>query len=290
MLLEGAVADAYGAGFEYADPRFVQRHIGANLYIQHPRHRLVPGSYTDDTQMSIALAELITQEGDWDARWTQESIARKFVECFKRDQRKGYASNFYNLLCEIKDGDDLLARIKPDSEKSGGAMRACVMGWIRIGDSSKGGPAEQVKHYAGLQARITHNTERGIAAAEAAACMAFYLHRTVNEKKHLATWLKAGIPIRDWEKPWSEPVGSLGLDAVHAAVTAVVKHDSLLDILKACVSYTGDVDTVATIALQAASGSKEIKNDLPAELLEGLENGPYGREYLIKLDQQLIGR
>lgn len=284
MLLEGAVGDSYGAGFEYADPRFVQRHITSNRYIQHPRHKLKPGSYTDDTQMSIALAELIVEK----LEWTPENIARKFVECFKRDQRQGYASNFYNLLCEVKDGDDLLARIKPDSEKSGGAMRACCVAWIGIGDGKHGGPAETVKHYAGVQAKITHNTERGIAAAEAAACMAFYLHRCSNDKKDLATWLRAGIPIRNWEEPWTEPVGALGLDAVHAAVTAVLKHDSLLDILKACISYTGDVDTVATIALQAASGSREVKKDLPNEMVEGLENGTYGREYLMQLDQKLI--
>jgi hypothetical protein len=54
------------------------------------------------------------------------------------------------------------------------------------------------------------------------------------------------------------------------------------------VSYTGDVDTVAAIALAAGSCSREVSQDLPEVLTEGLENGKYGREYLIELDRRLF--
>ncbi|MGF1988711.1 MAG: ADP-ribosylglycohydrolase family protein [Nostoc sp. ZfuVER08] len=50
MLLELAIADAYGAGFEYADEMLVNNDL--SRYVQHPRFRLIPGSYTDDTQLS----------------------------------------------------------------------------------------------------------------------------------------------------------------------------------------------------------------------------------------------
>lgn len=49
----------------------------------------------------------------------------------------------------------------------------------------------------------------------------------------------------------------------------------------------GDVDQVAAIAL-AASWSWEIESDLPAVLISGLENGVYGREYLVELDRKLM--
>ena len=62
---------------------------------------------------------------------------------------------------------------------------------------------------------------------------------------------------------------------------------SLSKILKKCIDFTGDVDTVATIALGAASCSSEIKQDLPKNLFNDLENGKYGRDYLIELDKKL---
>ena len=58
--------------------------------------------------------------------------------------------------------------------------------------------------------------------------------------------------------------------------------------VKAAIS--GDVDTVATIALGAASCSDEVAQDLPPHLAETLENGAYGRDYLVTLDVQLKAR
>jgi hypothetical protein len=48
------------------------------------------------------------------------------------------------------------------------------------------------------------------------------------------------------------------------------------------------VDTVAAVALGAASCSDEIEQDLPAHLIAGLENGPYGRDFLKDLDARLL--
>lgn len=58
MLVELAIKDAYGAGFEYAQRSFVERGNTLAGCVQHPRHRdVLPGRYTDDTQMSIVVAE-----------------------------------------------------------------------------------------------------------------------------------------------------------------------------------------------------------------------------------------
>jgi hypothetical protein len=47
VLVELAVGDAYGAGFEYADPGFVATHNSLEGYVQHPAHSGVrPGAYT----------------------------------------------------------------------------------------------------------------------------------------------------------------------------------------------------------------------------------------------------
>jgi hypothetical protein len=53
-------------------------------------------------------------------------------------------------------------------------------------------------------------------------------------------------------------------------------------------AFTGDVDAVAAIALAAASCCPDYAHDLPAALVGGLENGPYGRDYIIDLDRKLL--
>lgn len=65
MLLEIAIGDAYGAGFEYADSSYVRAKNNLVGYVRHPRHGIRPGHYTDDTQMSLAIAELILSGQEW---------------------------------------------------------------------------------------------------------------------------------------------------------------------------------------------------------------------------------
>lgn len=121
MLIELAIGDAYGAGFEYVSRQFVERHNDLSGYVQHPRHNIRPGHYTDDTQMSLAIAEAIISN----VPWTPEHLANQFITVFKRDPREGYAQNFYNFLLNVYNGQDFLNRI-PESDKSGAAMRAAL--------------------------------------------------------------------------------------------------------------------------------------------------------------------
>jgi hypothetical protein len=39
-----------------------------------------------------------------------------------------------------------------------------------------------------------------------------------------------------------------------------------------------------------ASFCKEIKQDIPQCLIDGLENGTYGKDYIIELDKQLLSK
>ena len=79
-----------------------------------------------------------------------------------------------------------------------------------------------------------------------------------------------------------------GCQVVRAALTAVMETNSMSEILRRCVSFTGDVDTVAAIALAVASNSPEVTQDLPAHLLRDLEDGPFGRTYIEDVDDRLM--
>jgi ADP-ribosylglycohydrolase len=271
MLIEIAIGDAYGAGFEYASERLERNNLSS--YVQHPRHRIRPGSYTDDTQMSIAIAEAIVSGEPW----IPANLARRFLAAFKRDPREGYASGFYSFLQEIRDEREFLTRIRPHSDKSGAAMRSCPLGVF----SSIDDVIERTK----VQAALTHDTPTGTGAA--GALMTHYLLYRLGAKADLGAFLAAKVP-GPWRQRWQGKVGSAGTMSVHAAVTAVIASTRMSELLKMCIAFTGDVDTVAAIALGAGSCATEIEQDLPEHLYQTLENGPFGRDFLKDLDARLM--
>jgi ADP-ribosyl-[dinitrogen reductase] hydrolase len=276
LLVELAVGDAYGAGFEYGEPDFVAAHNTLAGYVQHPRHiHIRPGRYTDDTQMTLAIAELLLAGTDW----TPQNLADKFVEVYHRDERYGYAKRFHEFLRTVDTGTEFLARINNNSDRSGAAMRVTPVGLLDT--------VEDVLHHATVQARITHNTPAGVEAAQAAALAVHYCHHRLGRTTDLPHWLARHLPS-DWSQPWQGPVGAQGMMSVHAAITALASTDSLSALLRTCINYTGDVDTVAAIALATGSRCTDLAQDIPGHLYRALENGPYGHDYLRQLDHQLL--
>jgi ADP-ribosylglycohydrolase len=283
VLVELAIGDAYGAGFEYCPADFVAEHNTLASYVEHPTHLgLRPGDYTDDTQMTIALAELLLS-GE---KWSPVSLAQRFVQGFRRDPRVGYSKRFHALLSASTTGLDLLARITPGSDRSGAAMRAAPIGMLPTID--------QVLHHARVQARVTHDSPGGIESAQAAALAVHYCHHQLGPTHDIASWIEQQLATHDGREPWATtwdgPVGAQGVTSVRAALTALGHARSLQDLLRVCIAYTGDVDTVATIALAAGSRAADLPQDLPEHMYEALENGAYGRSYLKDLDQQLLER
>ena len=275
MLLELAVGDAYGAGFEDVDRDAIAAANDLSQYVKHPRHNIPPGWYTDDTQMSMAIAEAMLSG----APWTLPMRADTFVEVFKRDPREGYAARFYAFLNRVRDGQQFLAEIEPTSDKSGAAMRAAPIGVFP--------ELQDVIARTTLQAKLTHNTPDGINAAVAAALMTHYFVHDRGSKQNLGRFLEQHVPGQ-WSEPWRGKVKAKGWMSVRAAVTAVVANHQMSTLLKHCIAFSGDVDTVAAIALAAGSWSREIEQDLPPNLIARLENRAYGRDYLVGLDTQLM--
>jgi len=273
MMLELAIGDAYGAGFEYATEMLEYNDL--SRYVQHPRHRGTrPGMYTDDTQMSLAICEQLLS----DEEWSRERLASRFADVFHRDQREGYAGGFPAFLKKTQCAAAFLRHIRPDSDKSGAAMRAGCLGLLP--------EISEVKRLSELQSTLTHNTASGIASAQAAALMVHAAHYGCCALSETGKWLVSEIGGR-WDEAWNGKVKSKGWMSVSAALTALQRNTSMSQLLLDCISFKGDVDTVATIALAAASASTEYRRDLPAVLIDTLENGSYGRDYLISLDDAL---
>lgn len=288
-LVSLAIGDAYGAGFEYVATRVVKAHNDLSGYHQHPKWtNIKPGSYTDDTQMALAVAELILNHNH--NEWSPYNVARAFTDAFRRDPREGYAQGFWDFLKEAIQHDDprlsafyFLMNIQPHSDKSGGAMRAGPIGLLPN--------VQDVIDKAMFQASLTHATRDGMAAAAASALMVHYFHYNLGSKGDLRFILQDVFSIPGvGQVPWNRKVRAPGMDSVKAALTAIEERDTMSGILKRVVDFTGDVDTAAAIALGAASRSQEIEQDLPDVLFEGLEDGDFGKGYLAEIDEELLAK
>lgn len=275
MLVELAIGDAYGAGFEFRNPLYVKAFNRVDRYRRPALTWSRGGRYTDDTQMTIAVAEAMLSGEPW----TRELLANHFVTAFKRDPRSGYAPRFHRFLRSVDDGADFLSRIRPTSERSGAAMRAGPVGLLPSIDD--------VLSDAELQAKVTHDTDGGVRSSQAAALMVHHFAHLNGDTAGLAGFVAQHVPGH-WATPWNGRVSMNGIECVHAAITAIAASDSLADLLRRCVDYSGDVDTVASIALAAASCSERIQHDLPQLLIYRLERSAYGYDYLFALDRQLI--
>ncbi|MDK1285854.1 ADP-ribosylglycohydrolase family protein [Pseudoalteromonas umbrosa] len=273
MLLEIAIGDAYGAGFEFASKEKVASFNNLTAYHEHGLG-IAPGHYTDDTQMSIALAELIVSSAPWD----EYTITQKFVECFKRDQRLGYSKGFYAFLDSINSAEDFLAQIKPNSKANGAAMRSVPIGLFPN--------IEDVLNNAKLQAKLTHDTTIGINSSQAVALASHYFYYQIGSKQQLAEFVQSHTEIQ-WDCQWQKEVACCGYETINALLTVLLNAESYSELLIKSVAFGGDVDTVAACALGIASLSEEYVNDLPAFLYEELENKQYGKDYLIKLSSDL---
>jgi len=316
MLLEIAVGDAYGACFEGCDKTYVsEKNTLENYVFDYYLPSLVkPGCYTDDTQMSLAVAEAMLDETE---TWTTESLADRFVQSFQRDQRRGYTTFFLNALLNSDCGTVLLSKINGKSNKSGAAMRSGVLGLIP--------DIAELKEKCIAQCNVTHDSLIGRASALCAALMTHYFYYDLGPKEELVKWLRSGhfyedqlsfkylvhgkkgftlvegVETHDGRKrtvnkeysiwnPKSGHVRVFAWDVVEAAIYAIEEHNSLKKILKQCVDYCGDTDTSAAVAMAAASCCKQIKSDLPPKLIDNLENKTYGKGYLLELDEKLAAK
>lgn len=273
MLLEIAIGDAYGAGFEFCPPDKIRQHNHLGAYVPHELG-IQAGCYTDDTQMSIAVAEVLLSSGNL----TGATFADSFVACYRRDPRRGYSKRLQDLLNECDRGSTFVNRIDSESRRNGAAMRSVPLGLI----AEKSCLLEAAKE----QAAITHHTREGILSSQVIALSS---HLLIYEQIPLAA-----LPRRiaqetgfSLDLDWKSEVACDAVQTLHAVFTALCRNRSASRLLLDCVNFGGDVDSVSAIALGLASLTLEYSKDLPGELFRGLESSAYGSEFLAGLDVRL---
>lgn len=295
-IFEGLVlGDACGAGYEFAGSRVkIAATLDLTQYVTNPNedYTVPPGGYTDDTQMSIAIMELLLSG----APLTVEAFAEHFVKVFQRDPINGYARRFQKFLEEHTSGKAFMEDILATSTKNGAAMRALPLGYL---------PTEsEVLYAAKINAQVTHNTEEGIFSSQGIALMAHGLlynkikpaealdHaiEKLSDQKALTSYLQI---ISDTKSDAAVLGPSIlkgvqcdGVMTLGAVGYILQKFHTSTDILRESILLGGDVDSVAGLALGLFGAQNEL-SDLPQFLTKDVRNDTYGLDFVIRLGNQL---
>ena len=274
MLLMIAMADAYGAGFEFADDEFIQEHNSLTKYLAWS-DQTSAGSYTDDTQMSIAIAQLMINEK---GPWNEYLVAEYFLKAFKRDPRQSYSEEFYNFLLETESSREFIENIYADSVRNGSAMRSVPLGLIK--------DKTEMLEKARIQSSVTHNSYEGIIASQAVALAVYYFVNKLGNKDGLHDYVCQQTNEIFINNKTSRTECN-AIDTIDAVLTVLSQSSSLTEVLDKSVALGGDTDSVASIACGIAFFCDQYVKDLPAFLERDLENDIYGKDYLINLSMEL---
>jgi poly(ADP-ribose) glycohydrolase ARH3 len=293
------LGDAFGSGFEGMHPERAVFRL-SNLSKKFTR------SYTDDTDMTLALGESIVQSGQVDP----EDIAKHFsLSC---DLTRGYAIGTIKAVLALRAGLKWhqVARIvfENGSFGNGAAMRVSPVGLFYHHN------LESLQHAAIKQANVTHVHLLGQWGAVMQACsVGLAVSQNPKEpfkKEQMVTNLREVL----WRGPIEymralnkieemvvqgkklqarEVVKSLGngveahLSVPSACYIALTYSPDFCDAIRTAISLGGDTDTIAGM-VGAIVGAHVGEKGLPVEWIEQLEDGPRGRSFARRLAEKLF--
>jgi len=299
FLLYSGLGDTYGMGFEFT-PQLHYPNDLSSLY-EHPIQKLLgdafrlhAGWFTDDTEMTLAVAEALLENDVKDL--TPLVFADKFIELFKTQRRHGYSQGFYGVLNSSNSGQELLDNLKPNSKRNGAAMRSGPLGFLDISD---------ILRISEMQAKITHNTVEGVLSSQIIALMYHYVIYNLGPKSGLPlfvrSYLRQSYSIRSDIHPslYSDLIegiqlgtkGETSLNGYEASLSVLdifVNNDSMSEALLECVSRGGDTDTAGGLVMGLAYLSDEYENDIPVHLINMFKKSEPEMNRLLVDNKKLI--
>lgn len=291
-LLGAALGDALGRGFE-GDPSPSGSEIGDVLRAHATLH------YTDDTAMTIALAESLVAVGDLD----EDHLAETFARHWHGEPWRGYGGGTASLLRAIHGGGSWRelapAQFDGGSYGNGAAMRVAPVALLA------GGDVPRTLDLARRSARVTHAHPLGIdGAALQAGVVALALATPEDAPLDRQAVLTAagGFVTETAMRHQLERVAELPAHALPAEVAARIGHGidalssvpaalaaalvaggSLSDTIRFAIAIGGDTDTIASMAA-AITGAHLGAEAVPEAWLARLES----RDRIIGLADRLV--
>jgi poly(ADP-ribose) glycohydrolase ARH3 len=288
-LLGTFVGDALGMPFEGAAPAAIPERLTML------DARLGCGTYTDDTEMAIALSESLLEHGGIDPR----ALGRAFLDAY--DPRRGYGPGTTTVLRLVRSGlhPHEAARSLFGGEGSQGNGAAMRTAPVAVRYAYERAALEKA---AWESARATHAHPLAIdAAVVQAAAIAAALRGESPLDAALAAATTAELEGRltkaagllDSELQPAELAAALGNratghESVPAAIYSAAAHESVEAAITFAVRCGGDTDTIGAMA-GAVAAARAGAGAIPSRWLDALEEGPKGRSHVERLADRLAG-
>ena len=194
-------------------------------------------SYTDDTIMTVAVAEALLEVQNGSQTETRDLLVRSLRKWGRKYPHAGYGVRFSRWL---RSSDP-----QPyGSYGNGAAMRVSAAGWLY-------GTLAMTRRMARRTAEVTHDHPEGIKGAEATAC-AIFMARTGSGKEEIREYI-----CREFGYDLSRTCGEIRpgyrhvescQETVPEAITAFLEGTGFEDVIRTAVSLGGDCDTLTCIA------------------------------------------
>jgi len=289
--------DALGMPVEGYDYKAIEAHFGELRQMLDAR--LGVGTYTDDTEMMIAIAESLVECKEFNGR----DMANRFVNLYNPE--RGYGGGTANALSSIRTGIEW--NLAGERVFGGGSFgNGSSMRIAPIGAFCYDGPVE-LRKIAYDSSRITHAHPLG---KEGAALQAFAVAKAItsdpaeeldkqsfildliqfisNEGNIYKAKLLHIKGLLERKPDKAEVIKKLGNDSsapnsVPTAIYSFLSHShDFEDSVVYAVSLGGDTDTIGAMT-GAISGGYHGKKGIPDRWLDVLENGERGRDYIERL-------
>lgn len=253
---------------------------------EHP-----PGTFTDDTQMTVALAEGLLAAGSGDLDELMLAIAVRFIEWSESEKNDRAPGNACMRGCHnLASGSPWRESGDPDSKGCGSAMRVAPIGLFY-------GDLEQVAEVARASSLLTHGHPAALEGAAAAALLvAFALRGASPEEMYAEVDRRCSPGSEDFERVWrklpemiSRPPeealvnGALGESWIAEEAVASAMYcfwrspDDYEHTVLTAVNTDGDSDSIATIA-GSISGARLGIEAIPHNWRDEVEDSAYLHE------------
>ena len=300
MLLGLALGDALGWPVELMSRTEILVRYGRQG-IQEPPD---PALYTDDTQMTVAVAEALIEAGEREMDVLMGAVARNFIG-WKRDpttpQRAPGATSIRGVNALERGAPWREAGVR-DSKGCGSCMRVAAVGYIYQNEPGR------LQSVARAQGVLTHRHPTADAACIAAAYMVKlaldgvdpteYPRRLLKFTGSVAPEFDAAIERVEESLDWPDAEAALNAigptrgggwiaeEAVAMALFCVLRHPTdYVAAVRLGANITGDSDSVASIA-GGILGARLGTPALPTDWVERLEN----RDQLMAVAERLANK
>jgi ADP-ribosyl-[dinitrogen reductase] hydrolase len=248
-------------------------------------HGLGPGQWTDDTQMSMALAETLIKRGFYEP----SAVAAAYLRWFQSGDCRGIGGNTRDAMLKLAGGAPWYGSGIVGAEGNGTAMRAAPLGlqhwrgierlkaaahWARIDSAITHVSNEAKEGSAAIAVAVSHLSSGGtqdtllntVLAYIEASHVQVLIHRIKNEIECCA-----GIVDLKTNMGWDEKgVSAHVTQTVPAALAMFCLTRDYYEAVHQAILLGGDTDTVGAIT-GALAGAYYGKEGLPEELLAPLE-------------------